>query len=224
MCAQPYWTVSMDLRSIVDTSELRRQRYLRMTREVALRPSDRILELGCGAGHRSIADWNHENQIVGIDVVDPARVAVQPNFVYYRCDATDLSMFPDQSFEVALSIGLLEHIVPNERLMMVIRETRRVADRYAFVVPHRYAFIEPHYQMPLFPIWPEPLKDLVRRRSNRTAPIIWPSAAEWRALFADPSLRILNHWYGPLLLYRLMVGGSTLNEVSGSRASRESRH
>jgi SAM-dependent methyltransferase len=200
----------MDLRSIVGgTRELRRQRYLRMAREVRLRPNDRIIELGCGVGHRSIADWNHENEIVGIDIVDPARVVTrQPNFTYRRCDATDLSVFPDQAFDVALSIGLLEHIVPNERLATAIREARRVAARYAFVVPHRYAFIEPHYQMPLFPIWPEALKDVVRRRSRRAVPVIWPTATEWRALFADPSLRILNHWYGPLLLYRLMVGGS----------------
>ena len=54
----------MNLRSIVDTSELKRQRYLRLTREVDLRPGDRIIELGCGAGTRSIAAWNHENAIV----------------------------------------------------------------------------------------------------------------------------------------------------------------
>jgi ubiquinone/menaquinone biosynthesis C-methylase UbiE len=199
----------MDLRSIVDTSELRRQRYLRMAREVGLRPGDRVIELGCGIGHRSIADWNHENEIVGIDLVDPSRVAAaQPNFVYRRCDATDLSIFPDRSFDVALSIGMLEHIVPNERIRMAIRETKRVAARYAFVVPHRYAFIEPHYQMPLFPIWPEALKDIVRRHSRRRGSVIWPTAAEWRALFQDPSLRILNHWYGPVMMYRLIVGGS----------------
>jgi SAM-dependent methyltransferase len=207
----------MDLRSIVDTSELRRQRYLRMAREVRLRPGDRVIELGCGAGHRSIADWNHENQIVGIDLVDPSRVAAaQPNFVYRQCDATDLSVFPDGSFDVALSIGMLEHIVPEERLRLAIRETQRVAQRYAFVVPHRYAFIEPHYQMPLFPIWPEALKDVVRRRSRRRGTVTWPTAAEWRDLFGDPSLRILNHWYGPVMMYRLMVGGSTPDDAPRS--------
>jgi SAM-dependent methyltransferase len=198
----------MNLRSIVDTSELKRQRYLRLTREVDLRPGDRIIELGCGAGTRSIAAWNHENEIVGIDLVKPAMVGIeQPNFVYRRADAADLSAFADGSFDVALSIGMLEHIVPNDRLALVIREARRVARRYAFVVPHRYAFIEPHYQLPLFPIWPDGLRSRVTGRHRRRRPVIWPTAAEWTTLFGDPSLRILNHWYGPLLLYRILVGG-----------------
>lgn len=198
----------MNLRSIIDTSDLKRQRYIRLTREVDLRPTDRILELGCGIGHRSIATWNHENEIVGVDLVEPRRVTVaQPNFVYRRADAADLSEFADDSFEVALSIGMLEHIQPDERLERAIREAQRVAQRYAFVVPHRYAFIEPHYQMPLFPIWPDRLRSRYIRLHPRKGPVIWPTAAEWTVLFDDPSLRMLNHWYGPLLLYRILVGG-----------------
>jgi SAM-dependent methyltransferase len=202
----------MDLRSLVDTGELRRRRYQRVAREVGLRPTDRILELGCGAGHRSIAAWNRHNEIVGVDRLDPAQITVaQPNFVYQQGDASDLAMFGDRSFDVVVSIGMLEHIGPSERLALVIHEARRVASRYAFVVPHRYAFIEPHYQLPLFPIWPEHIKDMVRRRSRRRGSVIWPTAAEGRVLFGhDPTLRVLDHWYGPILMFRILVGGPTV--------------
>ena len=198
----------MNLRSIVDTSELKRQRYLRLTRLVGLRPSDRILELGCGARHRSIATWNRQNDIVGVDLLPRRRVAIhQGNFRYRQGDATDLAMFADGAFDVVLSIGMLEHITPRDRLEHAISEARRVADRYAFVVPHRYAFVEPHYQMPFFPLWPAALRDAYVRRHPHRSPVTWPTADEWSSLFADPTLRILDHWYGPLLLYRILVGG-----------------
>jgi hypothetical protein len=101
---------------------------------------------------------------------------------------------------------MLEHITPHDRLRLAIREAQRVGGRYGFVVPHRYAFIEPHFQMPLFPIWPGPLRRAFTRRYSRRSPVIWPTAREWASLFNDRSLRILDHWYGPLLLYRILVG------------------
>jgi len=200
----------MRVRQVVSTDGLRRRRYQRLSRLVGLRPTDRVLELGCGGGRRSIADWNHENPITGIDILPPGRVkADQPNFVYRRCDATDLSEFPDGSFDVAISVGMLEHIVPDERLAAAIRETRRVARRYVFVVPHRLAFIEPHYQMPFFPVWPARLqRSWIAWRGERDHPVNWPTDAHWRELFHDPTLRLLNHWYGPLLLYRILLGGT----------------
>ena len=208
----------MDLRSIVDTSGLKRQRYERLTRLVQLRPTDTILELGCGARDRSIAAWNRENPIVGVDVLPPRRVQIdQPNFAYLQGDATDLSMVPDLSFDVVLSVGLLEHITPDDRLRQAIREARRVARRYAFVVPHRWAFIEPHYQMPLFALWPPRLQRAWARRHPRRSPVIWPTAAAWASLFDDPTLRILDHWYGPLLLYRILVGGMAPDSTTRER-------
>lgn len=49
--------------------------------------------------------------------------------------------------------------------------------------------------------------------SQRRAPggtyqrINWLTKAQWRRLFADPRLRIEDHWYGPLLLDYLIFGG-----------------
>lgn len=85
---------------------------------------------------------NTVNQIVGVDLLPPANVQItQPNFTYRQADAGDLGEFADGEFDVAISIGLLEHIHPRARLEQVVREHRRVARRYAAVTTHRFAFI-----------------------------------------------------------------------------------
>jgi SAM-dependent methyltransferase len=203
----------------LDTSRLRRRRYERIAELVALTPDDRVLDLGCGPGDRSIAAFNTENEIVGIDLFAEDELQLeQRNFRYLTGDACDLRGLADGSFDVAISIGMLEHIRPEERLVAAIRETQRVAGRYCFVVPHRYAFIEPHFFMPLFSLWPSWLKSALikrfqlgtqrRKPSGRWQRINWLTRRQWAELFADPTLVIHNHWYGPLLQYYLIAGGA----------------
>lgn len=202
----------------VDTTELRRKRYERIARLVGLEPGDRILDLGCGPGGRSIAAFNSENEVVGVDLFDESGLQVrQPNFAYLKGDACDLVGIGDSAFDVAFSLGMLEHIRPRERLVSAVRETQRVARRYCFVVPHRYAFIEPHFYMPLFSIWPGWLRSALIKRfrlgtqgrqpSGRWQRINWLTRSQWAEVFDDRNLVIKNHWYGPFLQYYLIAGG-----------------
>jgi SAM-dependent methyltransferase len=211
----------------VDTFSLRRRRYERIAQLLSLRPEERVLELGCGRGHRSVALFNVQNEITGVDLLDPSEVTPPgANFRYRRLDATDLRDLPDGSFDVAIGVGLLEHLRPRDRLLAAIQETQRVAKRYCFVVPHRYAFIEPHFRMPLFSIWPDALKSFAIRRwrlgtqprdsRGRWQLLNWLGKREWRELFADSTLRIESYWYGPLLQYYLIVGGHQTGETSKS--------
>jgi SAM-dependent methyltransferase len=170
-----------------------------------------------------VATFNVQNEITGIDLLDPSEiVSPGPNFRYRQLDATDLGDLADRSFDVAIGIGLLEHLRPRARLIAAIREAQRVAARYCFVVPHRYAFIEPHFRMPLFSIWPDGLKSFAIRRwrlgtqrrdsEGRWQRINWLGKGEWRELFADPSLRIDNYWYGPCLQYYVISGVGRIPE------------
>ena len=132
----------MDLRRFVNTSGLRQARYNRLAKLVALRPTDRIVDIGCGPGVRTLAAYNRTNSIVGVDLLSPDQVTLtQPNVQYVQGDATHMSGFSDNQFDVAFSIGLLEHIRPEAQLIAAIREMQRIAPKYIALVPHRYSFV-----------------------------------------------------------------------------------
>src|SRR5687768_5547212 len=100
----------MDLRRLVHTAGLRRARYDRIAETLGIRPSDRILDIGCGKGGGSVASYNRTNEIVGVDLFDPGEFGLrQDNVSYVQGDACDLRSLPDKSFDVAISIGMLEH-------------------------------------------------------------------------------------------------------------------
>jgi ubiquinone/menaquinone biosynthesis C-methylase UbiE len=108
----------------VNTAGLRRKRYERIASILDMKPTDRILDVGCGPGGRSVALYNSTNEIVGIDLLDQEDVSVeQPNFRYVKLDASDLHGLGDDSFDIAISVGMLEHIRPRERLRAAIGET-----------------------------------------------------------------------------------------------------
>jgi SAM-dependent methyltransferase len=191
---------------------LNRRRYERVMRLVGLRPTDRILDLGCGKGRKSVAYYNRTNPIVGLDRFPIEKLdQLGENFRFEQGDASDLRRFPDGAFDVVVSFGLLEHLT-DEQVETIVAETPRLADRYAHVVPHPWAFVEPHARMPLFGRWPAALRSLyscfVPRRHSPAywQALFWRSAAQWRALFGDENLGVVNHWYGPLLLYQIIHG------------------
>lgn len=208
----------MSMVAKMNTGSLRRKRYARIVEKLDLRPEDTILDVGCGRGARSIAAFNETNDITGIDIFPSSELELdRPNFRYVEADASDLQQFANKSFDVAISVGMLEHIRPRERLLAVVAEVQRVAHRYCFVVPHKYAFLEPHYYLPLFSIWPAWSKTFLIKRyrlgtqerqpSGEWQRINWLSKRQWKEIFADPDLVIDNHWYGPLLQYYLIFGG-----------------
>lgn len=197
---------------------------------VGLTPSDRILDLGCGVGAKSVATYNHRNPILGVDMFPERKLHRHgANFRYERGDARDLVGHPDDEFDLVVSFGLLEHLTSDDDLHAVIAEARRVGRRYAHVVPHHYGFIEPHYRLPFFALWPPRAKTAVMRALNikprkgaehwRT--VRWPVAAEWRRHFDDPSLRIERGWYGPLLMSYILVGGDVPAAATRPAVSRE---
>jgi SAM-dependent methyltransferase len=214
----------VDLRRIVKTGGLRQARYDRLARLVKLRPTDRIVDIGCGPGVRTIAAYNQTNSIVGVDLLPPEEVQLsQLNVRYVQGDATNLSGIGNDEFDVAFSIGLLEHIRPQDQLVAAIREMQRVAPRYIALVPHRHSFIEPHFQMPLYSDWPNGLKSFAikhfrlgsqsRRPDGAWQRINWLSGKDWLKLFDDPTARAYRHWYGPFLQYTIIVGGRGLSDA-----------
>jgi ubiquinone/menaquinone biosynthesis C-methylase UbiE len=58
-------------------------------------------------------------------------------------DAED-TLFKDKYFDLTVSIGVLEHIEPIEKLCKVITEIDRISKEYVVIVPNIITFLEPH--------------------------------------------------------------------------------
>jgi len=136
--------------------------------KVTTKPSMRVIDIGCGIDGRSFENFIPPNwQVIGVDRNDPQRINhTHPNFKYVQQDAQDLSQFSDKQFDLAISIGMLEHITKKKAFKQIVSEIRRVAKQYIIIVPYKYCWIEPHYGLPFFPLYPYSIKLLLVKVFN----------------------------------------------------------
>lgn len=186
----------------------RRRRARFLLSKLQIRPGMSVLDIGCGNDGESLesvlpADF----QITGVDLWEPERIRIShPHFRYVQQDARDLRRFADKSFDLAVSVGMMEHICDRASLLQIAREIDRVSRQYAIVVPWRYAWIEPHFKLPFFQLLPYRLQrslivalnlqNLGRPAKERPKEFYdqfrrdyqWLSNSEWRRVF--PGSRI----------------------------------
>lgn len=109
----------------------------------------RVLEVGCANGKDFLQFLPEDGfEIWGVDI-KPCDPGERVNFV--RADAAELP-FPDGYFDLVVSVGLLEHIEPMEKLCEVIREFERVGRHQISVVPSIATLLEPHSCQAAFPL------------------------------------------------------------------------
>lgn len=110
----------------------------------------RILEVGCANGMDFIRFACEDGfEIWGVDIEEQDLSFENVHFV--RADAADLP-FDDGYFDLVVSIGLLEHIEPMEKLCAVIREFDRVGKHQVSVMPSILTPVEPHSFSLAFPL------------------------------------------------------------------------
>ncbi len=171
-------------------TRLRSQRYTQFEHLCALRPEDRILDVGAGEGS-ALERFNARNRIVALDL-QPA-LPSQPNVTAVEGDARNLP-YPDGSFEICFSNSVLQYMIGEDRLRYA-SEVRRIAERYYVQAPYKYFPIEPHYLVPFFQLLPRRVQrwmndrlSLGWRRKGSWTETLMPSVREMRRLFPDAEI------------------------------------
>lgn len=129
---------------------LKKRRYNKVIEKMEF-PKDRpikVLEVGCANGMDFIQFTDERFEITAVDINKNELPRTDVTFV--QADAESLP-FEDKSFDVVVSIGLLEHIEPMEKLCRVIKEFDRVGKHQVSIVPSISSFIEPHCGKIRFP-------------------------------------------------------------------------
>jgi len=99
-------------------------------------PGEKVIDIACGTGALSLAMARNAGHVTGIDFSDDmittARRTAQrrrvANVSFELLDATDLSCYPDFSFDVAVSTLAMHQFEP-ETALKVLEEMRRLAKR-----------------------------------------------------------------------------------------------
>ena len=107
-------------------------------------PDARVLEIGAGTGRYSIALAREGMNVTAVELVESNLAVLRENsrgienLQSFQGDATDLSRFEDQSFDVTLVLGPLYHLYETEDVRKAIDEAIRVTKKGGVIL---FAFI-----------------------------------------------------------------------------------
>ena len=124
----------------------RRRRMQWFQREITLKPTDRILDVG---GYPWF--WREAAPVNSITLFNldfpVALIAQYPSFTYGTGDGCHLP-YTDRAFAVVFSNSVIEHVGTWERQVQFANEARRVGRQLWVQTPAREFFIEPHLMVP----------------------------------------------------------------------------
>jgi SAM-dependent methyltransferase len=162
----------------------------------ALSRPGKILEVGCGSGRDFVRCMSDSPaQIYGLDPFDAG--IKQRNFTFVQGDMISIP-FADNDFDAVISIGVMEHIEPFEKLSAGIKEMVRVGKKYCMVVPSIATRIEPHF---LEYRWQ------LKRANSYQLNLNYLSDAAWTKFEGFSEAKIARYDYIPGLVTCLMIYG-----------------
>ena len=112
--------------------------------------------------------FDHQFQVTLVNIRHPDRGSrSNPNFVRIEADACDLHEIEDQSFDLAFSNSVIEHVGDERRQAMFASEVRRIGRSHWVQTPSSRALIEAHSGIPLYWKLPSALHGYSKRRDLR---------------------------------------------------------
>jgi hypothetical protein len=166
-------------------AQARRRRHAMLWRMLDPKPGEEIVDVGCGPAGTGLAGLEPEAPITGVDSANRPGYASGPRS-FVEADARALP-FEDDSFAIAYSNSVIEHLDPGDRPRFA-EEIRRVSGRYLVQTPNRWFPVEPHVLLPGFQFLPKAAKKRLWRlgvSKDEFADIRLLDATELRALFPD---------------------------------------
>ncbi len=198
----------MNIRSFYNPVKRKKKRYEKIVRLLDLKPHERVLNIGCGKGY-TFEEFNKENPIIGMDVFPESENVIRhKNFKYIQRES-DVLPFEENSVDVVVSIGVLEHIQPEDSFLKTCEEIQRVGKKYLVVVPSIATIIEPHYGFPFFHLLDENSQKALQKEfklkyveedqnENEYEEIRYLKKKEWQTLFPTANIKTYMH-IGPLV-------------------------
>ena len=112
-----------------------------------LQENDRIVDIGAGPGRYSIYLKQQGYDVTAVEYVRPnigMLKAKDPDIKVIEASATDLSMFDDKQFDIAIMFGPMYHLYSKEEKLQALLEAKRITKKYLFVtyIMNEYSVIE----------------------------------------------------------------------------------
>lgn len=172
----------------------------------------RILDVGGEPGHWLAFDHLLAGRRLDITLLNFKSFKIDdPRFHSIVGDATNLSQFKRDDFNIIYSNSVIEHVGRWPEMRSMAREISNLSDRYFVQTPNYWFPIEPHFRFPFFHWLPEPLRlQLVMTRANGFYPraksidegmkmiqsAVLLSRTQFASLFPDAT--IVSERFGPL--------------------------
>lgn len=121
-----------------------------------LSTGDKIVDIGAGAGRYSITLKKQGYDVTAVELVRPNIGKIKmndPKLKVIEANATDLSIFKDNEFDVAIMFGPMYHLYSKQDKLKALSEAKRITKKYIFVTyimneysVIEYAFKDNHYK------------------------------------------------------------------------------
>lgn len=131
----------------------RRKRMRRFVRTFKPSTDTHILDIGGGVLNWDLIGCNAHITILNLSVPTDTTF-FKPNFTFVKGDGTSLD-YPDNSFDIAYSNSVIEHLCSWENQIRFANEMRRVSKNVWVQTPAKSFFIEPHLITPFIHFLPK---------------------------------------------------------------------